>query len=353
MSNSIFSKVVGMSRGENQRIEDVFTEIFNKFLLYQEDISWLLKIFDPEINIEVKDFTSSTQVNYDALDNHPTSSRIDVVIKNPDTLIFIESKIDSEEGDGQLTKYSEILQEERHTNNKYLLYITKNYEKKEISFPNFRQTTWKKIYSALKSNKFKPKPGVELYLEEMLTFMEENKMDQPILKIENLVALKYYRDTTKFLEEFERVGDECFNNKIQDDTEISKIVKKKLYKRNETYNPKWEFLYEREFTIQDLGLPEIRIGYCLDVSKDVRPLVYVESTIKELKDKGKIPEGENWKSEDWDNSSWGAVKALLHDEYFNSEDQFKEIKTFFEKAIVEAFKFVKEQLPKINRVVVS
>lgn len=54
----------------------------------------------------------------------PHAGRVDLRVTLPAAVVLIEVKVDSEEGDGQLTKYSQALSATKGTRNGYLVYLT-------------------------------------------------------------------------------------------------------------------------------------------------------------------------------------------------------------------------------------
>jgi hypothetical protein len=105
----------------------------------------------------------STQESFEALDCHFSGSRPDIFIElSNDTekeLIFIECKIGSEEGQNQLQRYAEHLDNIENINKKSLIYITRDFDTKsqEHIFTNcknksslvFKQFRWHQIYQFL------------------------------------------------------------------------------------------------------------------------------------------------------------------------------------------------------------
>lgn len=332
MSSSIFSKIIRLSQGDKQRTEDVFTEIFNVFLNSQKDISWLLEIFGLDY-LEIGDVTSSTQVHLGRLEPQDSASKPDIVIETLNSIIFVESKIDCQEGPDQLPRYYAHLKNRKETT-KILLYITKNYDPKDIKDDEqkrikFRQTTWSKVYFALKSKKFTPKPGVKYYLNEMLTFMEEMDMAQPKLEIENLIALKHYKSTTKFIQEIENY--------------VINILRNYKDKKAETFwfgtNYMAECIFEHYLcTLKDKTIFDLAVLFNLKI-EDKNPIfqfIYEtksQPTVEMLKDKLK-------NSALWTEESNGAEycfrKELSVGQYFDQENQIDIIKNFFKRNYDEA-----------------
>ena len=108
---SIFNNLLRLkSNSDIIPLEDFFTEIF-AYLLKSSDafLSDWLNHFSIS-HIEYDNSFVSTQESFDALDEHLTGSRPDILIelsnKNSKQIIFIECKIDSVEGNVQLKRYA-------------------------------------------------------------------------------------------------------------------------------------------------------------------------------------------------------------------------------------------------------
>ena len=183
---SLFTKLLNLYSG-NKPVEDFFTEIIAYYFSVNKDIllDWLkpysipgkglamLNPYNSRINI-------SSQVEYKKLNHHETNSRIDIVIELVNELttdlIFIECKIDSGEMDGQLKRYSEILNEQT-ASNKYLFYITLHYDPKESANLSdnvkFIQLRWYHLYDLLLDK------STDILGKEILLFMEKKNMNEP------------------------------------------------------------------------------------------------------------------------------------------------------------------------------
>jgi len=186
MNRNLFSKLLRLYRSNLVRVpvEDFITEIFAGVLSSDQEL------LDDYINnflaIDGKRFTAKTQVSYP---KH--NSIIDMVFENEDTIIFIENKVGSTEGTGQLEKYSLILG--TLTKHSYLVYCTKYVEKKnkEIYEKNsgglFIQCRWAEIHDYLANN-------TESQISDLfINFMEQEKLSniddfdiQDILSMQNI-----------------------------------------------------------------------------------------------------------------------------------------------------------------------
>ncbi|MEA5578321.1 PD-(D/E)XK nuclease family protein [Anabaena sp. UHCC 0451] len=183
---SLFTNLLNLYSG-NKPVGDFFTEIIAYYFSVNKDIllDWLkpysipgsrglamLNPYNSRINI-------SSQVEYKKLKHHETNSRIDIVIELVNELttdlIFIECKIDSGEMDGQLKRYSEILNEQI-ASNKYLFYITLHYDPKEsanlLDNVEFIQLGWYHLYDFLLEK------STDILGKEILLFMEKYQMNE-------------------------------------------------------------------------------------------------------------------------------------------------------------------------------
>jgi len=175
------------AKGDKTPTEDFFTEIFTHLLNNNRGIfiNWLHYFSLSDLDPDESDIKIATQETFGALEQHSSGSRPDVVIEVSDDkridVIFIESKIDSHEGEGQLKKYAEQLDRLSSINQATLVYVTRDYEKKDekeilincrsTNLPKFKQLRWHEIYNFLK------KYREESYLvNETIRFMEINNM---------------------------------------------------------------------------------------------------------------------------------------------------------------------------------
>lgn len=125
-------------------LEDFNTECFAGILDCNPDI---LQAFVQFLELSGSNYKVETQVYYSESD-YPTCF-IDMVLKNDDTICFIENKVhSSESGADQLIKYDELLQS-FDIKHKELRYITKWSDPKKGFDTNFKQYRWYDIASLL------------------------------------------------------------------------------------------------------------------------------------------------------------------------------------------------------------
>jgi hypothetical protein len=206
---SLFSRLLKLHNG-NTPLEDFFTELVahlfgtNKETLY----AWLkeLNILDTPADLSAY---ISTQQTFEQLSHHFSDSRPDIIIELVDgtnrDIIFIESKIGYSEGSNQLQRYAEILDSLTGFRNKYLIYITRDFEPKEReaifqiipkSHVVFKQTRWHQFYHFLKSQKN------TMLVGEIVKFMQKHQMahNNQFSSIE-VIALANFTKSLKLIEQ--------------------------------------------------------------------------------------------------------------------------------------------------------
>ncbi len=131
---SIFDRVLGLVRSNFDRtpFEDLTTEFLAGVL--ESDQELLNSFVNEVLQVAGSDYSMFTQKNYkageDVNDKNQLFRRIDMVFSNRDNLVFLENKIESEEGIDQLKAYYNILKKEKPEGNYYLRYCTKYYDPK-------------------------------------------------------------------------------------------------------------------------------------------------------------------------------------------------------------------------------
>lgn len=187
----------------NNQLEDFLSEIFASCLQYYPELlnELLVKLGLPVL--EEGSYKVKTQFRFRKLEHHETDSIPDIVITLPDnSVLIIESKVDSSEGTDQLKRYAEQI------NAKYgegtLLYLTKNYDPKIENFfwdkgpkVKFEQCRWFDIYQL--ASKYKH----HLLINQMLEFMihenisSDNKFSPvDIITLNNFSRVKRIIDET-------------------------------------------------------------------------------------------------------------------------------------------------------------
>ncbi len=159
---SLFSRLLKLHNG-NTPLEDFFTELVAHLFRTNREIlhAWLkyLDLLDKDADF---DAYISTQQTFERLSHHFSDSRPDIIIELIDgsnrDIIFIESKIGSQEGCNQLKRYAEILDKLSGFRHKHLIYITRDFEIKEIktifceipkSNVYFKQARWHEFHQFL------------------------------------------------------------------------------------------------------------------------------------------------------------------------------------------------------------
>jgi PD-(D/E)XK nuclease superfamily len=176
---SLFSRLLKLHNG-NTPLEDFFTELFAHLLSTDREIlyAWLKYLGLPSIHVDLNAYVR-TQQTFNCLTHHDVDSRPDIVIELDQNIIFVESKIGSKEGYNQLQRYAEILDRLPGSRNKYLIYITRDFDPKyegEIlkgipeSNVQFKQVRWHHFYQFLKTQKD------TMLVKEIMKFMQENQM---------------------------------------------------------------------------------------------------------------------------------------------------------------------------------
>lgn len=144
----------------------------------------------------------STQVNFQALADHNMGSKPDIIAFTETKAIFIENKVASYEGVEQLKRYAAHLEKQEKAE-KYLVYITRDYDPKnpsEIGLLNtdivFVQLRWYEVSHIL--SPFRR----DLLVKELLRFMNQNKLTMTNqFTPSDIVALNNFEKVKKMMEE--------------------------------------------------------------------------------------------------------------------------------------------------------
>ncbi|MCC3418782.1 MAG: PD-(D/E)XK nuclease family protein [Microcoleus sp. PH2017_01_SCD_O_A] len=206
---ALFSRLLSLNTGSIP-LEDFFTELVAYLFSTDKEIlySWLnnLNLLDTNIYL---DAYVSTQREFEPLDGHRLASRPDILIELVDTksrsIIFVESKIGSQEGYEQLSRYAEILHGISGFQHKFLLYITRDFDPKDQKYifknisqstVQFRQLRWHQFYRFLKSQ------ADTMLVQEIMTFMGEYRMahNNQFSSID-VIALANFTKSLKLMEE--------------------------------------------------------------------------------------------------------------------------------------------------------
>ncbi len=180
---SLFSRLLNLNTGSIP-LEDFFTELVAYLFSTDQKIlyDWLKEINLLDTNT-CFDAHISTQREFKPLEGHGSASRPDISIElvdiNNRSVIFIESKVGSQEGCKQLSRYAEILDELPGFQHKILLYITRGFDPKDkkVVFNNipestvqFKQFRWHQFYRFLQLR------TDTMLVREIITFMDKYRM---------------------------------------------------------------------------------------------------------------------------------------------------------------------------------
>ena len=189
-------------------LEDFTTEI----LVYILNTNQILKysFISDFLQIKGSNFTITSQETYLFGQEEGRYCKIDIVIKNENSICFLENKVHSKEGSGQLEMYSKLLDSLNTYEYTYLKYCTKFYDNKIITGHNFQQYRWFDVANFLRKWQY------EEMINEFLNFLESNNMGnstqftiQDVLAMENLNPLLIKMDSylDKIKPQFSRIFD--------------------------------------------------------------------------------------------------------------------------------------------------
>ncbi|RZL60173.1 MAG: hypothetical protein EOO93_15125 [Pedobacter sp.] len=200
---NLFLSLINLYRtnGLKTPLEDFTTEIFVNILINNEEVR--RRFIKDILKIDGDGFTVSSQENFHFNKNGRTYCKIDIVFRNENSICFLENKVHSNEGFGQLTNYADLLDELNQYENTYLRFCTKFYQDKaHITKHNFMQFRWCNVANFLSA--WKEQELINTFLE----FLEINQMGnstdftlQEVLALENfntaLLKMDAYLDKLK------------------------------------------------------------------------------------------------------------------------------------------------------------
>lgn len=191
MENSLLGTLFKLKSSRKEQTEDFVTEILAYLF---KDPAFLISFLN-NIGLNLKDdvrFSISTRAYLKKINELDTDSIPDIIMVNKNYSIYIENKIDAEEGFEQLKRYAKQLEVNGEKKKKILLYITKKYNKKECktihescicinSYDNvdqiiFHQLRWFDVYGFL-SEFVKNKNLTNPLAEDFLVFMKNLNLD--------------------------------------------------------------------------------------------------------------------------------------------------------------------------------
>ncbi|MDM1046484.1 PD-(D/E)XK nuclease family protein [Myroides sp. 1354] len=189
----LFKRDDSQEKKNKTLLEDFNTESFVGLLKGNEDLKTaFLYTF---LKLSNDKYSINTQISKNISNTHQEYSdcRIDIVLEGKDNIVFIECKVNSQEGYKQLERYQVALETHYPNKTKTLLYITKNYAPKNILNYNFKQYRWYEIADFLIHYTTR-----NYYINEYILFLKEQKMTQDTkLLLENINALKVLQKTVE------------------------------------------------------------------------------------------------------------------------------------------------------------
>jgi PD-(D/E)XK nuclease superfamily len=341
---SLFSRLLNLHT-DRIPLEDFFTELVAHLFSTNQEIlfAWLkyIGLLDTEAYL---DAYISTQRTFEGLSHHNSDSRPDIIIELGDgtnnDIIFIESKIGSNEGYEQLPRYAEILDKRPNLRNKVLIYITRDFDPKDRStivhrIPEsnvrFIQVRWHQFYQFLKAQ------TDTILVEEIIKFMQEQQMahNNQFSSID-IIALANFKNSIKLM-------DQTMWGEV---SQKFKMVLGSISQRSTTITQ----LHQHERYLMYSGMPDrwwCGLGFLLNTSSstdyptvclvlEVDPKSACQAEIVEAM-KAICRENPNWKAYDLDNSkAWPRiVLGRSLQSFLSAEDHISAIKEFFLKSLDE------------------
>ncbi|MDZ7935689.1 MAG: PD-(D/E)XK nuclease family protein [Emticicia sp.] len=342
---NIFSNLFKLKlKNSNNPTEDYLTEIFKYCLTNDKNIfSAFLKLISKNENLN-DDYTIKSQESFEKLLKHECDSRPDLSIYFENNVIFIESKVDSTEGNWQLQRYAEHLIQFPDTTSKTLVYLTRDYENKEdISLfcknndVKFIRLRWYNIYEFLKEFKQKELIIDTLKFMENLGLSSNNQFNS----VDFLTLNNFYR--------VRKMLDECMYGKAQE--EFKKISNDKISQNSTALTQLRD--HNRYILWADMK-NSIWIGYGFWFNQDYPEIQFVIEIPPKSPVRNEIIKvfrqilnetSSKWKSYNIDNLDWSGIylKCSLKD-IISKENHIQTIQnTFF-----DFFQEFKLQYPKFN-----
>jgi hypothetical protein len=342
-------------------LEDFFTEIFTYLLKSNPSLmdDWI-KEFKIS-SIKPNNVYISTQESFDALNYHFSGSRPDIFIElsddNKKDLIFVECKIGSCEGHNQLKRYAEHLDNIEYINRGILIYITKDYDKKnglaifescnnknKLKFIQFR---WYEIYQFLKSH---DGFSENVLVKDILRFMEEYDLsgDNRFTSVDILALTNFPR--------VRKMMDETMYGEVSDKfTEIAGGISSPSFCLTQIKNHN-RYTYIQN---QNDNVFEIVLGYWINDSKmtdfpkvgiklGVSPnATHRKEIIAAMRDIVKSNPDE-WNGYHLNESkNWAGIGKELGIEHFmNEQDHIKSIQDYFLN-LIDELTDIKKQYPNL------
>ncbi len=305
---SLFQNLYKYKQSEKRNSKENFlTEIFAYCLEKDEKFKTAFLV-----KIGIKEKVSLFEINTQVSDEE--SGKPDISIRlNKDTYILIECKVDSQQGEGQLERYSKILHKDK-SSKKYLVFLTKLFES-TADFPDiqFKAIRWHEIFDLIKS------PD-NIITQELYHYLVKEKMSTKItFHKSELNAIRSYNETISKMDEFlERM-------------KVTVMEHTKLKPRN---SKRLEKHYDYGISTDFMG-GNLWIGfYQYDKHDEMQLCISIEKMPNKTAKNKRITE--YVKSKKWDfigNNYWKSkgLSAFFNGDEFDSKKAYN----FIEKALLE------------------
>lgn len=332
----MFNSLLKLYRKNRKKtpLEDFTTELFVGVLKNDSNVS--LKFINELIGFQSDFYKISSQKKFFLKGRK--NCIVDIVVESQKEICFIENKVNSKEGENQLGRYAEILNEYKEKEYKTkLLYCTKNPEPKKIKAHDFLQIKWFDINQICLQ-----------YSQEKLTklfsdFLNSNNMsDDMTIYSKDLIALEnfthvhniFFQHLENAKSEFiDRFGNSNFNDHRH--TLKSQIL---------TYNRLSIF---KKPVIQGEGYSEILYGVNFTGELIVQLFLYkthpLLQTFQEL-----ARNNNELKYQELENTGVRLYSTKNLGVYLNDENSQEEIKFWFEQQFKKIQNFQKSSENKIN-----
>lgn len=346
---SLFKKIYFLLRkGQNNALEDYFTEIFAEIF---EDKEMLVDFFKRFASTNLEDpsnISITTQITFDKLDHHEMASKPDLVIKFKDMgqnfIIFFENKLEASEGPQQLQRYAFHLKEYNSQGfNTFLFYVTRYYDPKENN--DIIQLRWYMVYNWIKEHR-------NPFIDKVLKFMEEIKLNETRRFLpQDIIAIQE-------MNRLQRMMDECLEGLV--DETMKNLFGQPIGWSNRNVQLRDYNRYFKSYTY-DKNTWSTWIGCGFKLTDDEYPLISVLFQVSPKSNKRKETiKALNWflnnegRKNGWmdfdleDDTKWSGIvchKKIL--DILNHEDHIDAIQDFFIQKMKE-MDTIKQKYPDLD-----
>ncbi len=356
---SIFSNLLQLNPNKIP-LEDFFTEIFSYLLESNTSLmhSWLREF--RLSNIKFENIIVNTQESFDALEAHSSGSRPDIYVELSNEhvreLIFVESKIGSNEGQDQLKRYAEHLDSMDFIDRGVVVYVTRDYDKKDRNSIfkdcknkdklDFKQLRWFENYHFLK--KYNENINDNLVIET-LKFMEEHELAQNNrFTAIDVLALTNFPRVRKMLDE--SMGGEVAAKFMevaggipQQSTVINGLRHYDRYVYSQLQDDKFEVHLGYNMNKSNItDFPDI--GLSLNVNPNAMDRADIIKAMKEI-----VKSSDKWCSYNLNEANkWAGIwKTMSLEMFMHEEDHIKAIQIYF-LTLLDDFIEIKKKYPNLK-----